>query len=678
MKLVLTVCFTLLCATFIWAAHPSDFIPPHSNEDETNINMKFYHIDVEFDLEKPFLSGAVYMEFVATQPNVKDIALDIGEGLKVTKVEGASEFKQKGEQLMVTLDTEPLEKEARFQIKVFYEGTPVNVEVEVDGAKVKKGLIYKERGAEGKKNLLIVTAAYPQLGYKWFPCKRGIGDKVDSIYVDVTIAKKTGLAEIKGKEQKIPYQAVSNGVLEAVVKVDEDKLKFKWRHRHRIAPHHVVVAISNFAKVEGEYSAKGEQFPLNFYVLPENLEQSQATMQRCPEIMACLTRTFGSYPFIDEGFSVIETGLQLGLDGMPTQTAVLVEDLKSFHMYQVVHQAAAMWFGNHISPEEWQDAWIPEALATYAEAMWQEYKRGLNVLQIIMDEKEYFEGGKLYLENEADYSKERLSKKGMYAIHMLRGMMGDTYFFEALKGITGLKRSRSTYISTKKFQEICEYYASENIDRKFGFFFDQWVYGEFFPIYNVTWEIPKKGELKVTVRQEKRETQPNLFKMPYKVRIVFTDGTVREETIDMNDVKGEAVEVFTFKVDKEVKEFLFDPANWIFKELQYTRQVMSTKWPITDMKIETSQGRRKVDVSFNVQKKQDIKIELLRKADGVKLTEDELVNTQVLEKANGEKTMPFKIPVGVKDRDVFILRISGKSDVYTKELRIVQLEEKFR
>ena len=78
MKLVLTVCFTLLCATFIWAAHPSDFIPPHSNEDETNINMKFYHIDVEFDLEKPFLSGAVYMEFVATQPNVKDIALDIG------------------------------------------------------------------------------------------------------------------------------------------------------------------------------------------------------------------------------------------------------------------------------------------------------------------------------------------------------------------------------------------------------------------------------------------------------------------------------------------------------------------------------------------------------------------------------------------------------------------------
>lgn len=680
MKSVLIFCFTLFCASWIRAIHPSD-ITPHQpatiTGEVSNIDMKFYHIDVEFALDKPFLAGAVYMEFVATQSDVTEFMLDIGEGLKVTKVDGASEFKQTGEQLYVKLSSDPLKKEEKGTIKVYYEGTPVNVEVAVDGAKVNKGLIYKERGSDDKKNLLIVTTTYPQLGYKWFPCLKGIGDKADSIYLDITIAKKSGLVEINGKDQKVPYQAISNGVFAGTEKLEDDKLKFKWRHRHRIATHHVVVAISNFAKVEGEYKSKDYTFPLEFYVFPENLEQSQATMQRLPEIMACLTRTFGDYPFLNERFAVIETGLQLGLDGMPMQTAVLVEDLKSFHMYQVVHQAAAMWFGNHISPEEWQDAWITEALATYAEAMWQEYKRGLNILQIIMDEKEYLDKGKLYLESETDYSKELLSKKGMYVIHMLRGMMGDTYFFEALKGITGLKRNRSTYISTKKFQEICEYYASENVDRKFGFFFDQWIHGEYFPIYNVAWETSKKGELKVTVRQQKRETAPELFKMPYKIKILFTDGTVQEETIDMDKVKGLEEEIFTFPVTKEVQEFQFDPANWIFKELQYTRQVINTKTPINDMKIETSEGRRKVNISFNVVKKQDVKIELWRKADGVKLLKDELVNTQVLEKAEGEKNLPFKIPVGIKDRDVFILRISGKSDIYNKELRIVQLESKF-
>ncbi len=134
-------------------------------------------------------------------------------------------------------------------------------------------------------------------------------------------------------------------------------------------------------------------------------------INRAPEIMACLTRTFGPYPYRNEAFNVTQVGFGLGVDGVPTQTNVLLEDLKGINMYKLVHEMANMWFGNHIAPLDWQDAWITEALATYSEAMWQEYKRGLNVYQIILDEKEYFEGGKLYLDNQSDYSEERLSKR---------------------------------------------------------------------------------------------------------------------------------------------------------------------------------------------------------------------------------------------------------------------------
>ena len=217
---------------------------------------------------------------------------------------------------------------------------------------------------------------------------------------------------------------------------------------------------------------------------------------------------------------------------MPTQSNVLLEDLKATNMYKVVHQMANMWFGNHISPKEWQDAWITEALATYAEAMWQEYKRGLNVYQIILDEKEYFDGGLLYLNKQEDFSEERLAKKGLYAIHMLRGVMSDSYFFETLKAITAGKRMKGkyskTYLSTQDFKEICEYYASENIEQKYDYFFDQWIYGEYFPIYKVKYSI-SGNKASLNILQEKRSSTPDFFTMPYKIQVILEDGTVSEK-----------------------------------------------------------------------------------------------------------------------------------------------------
>jgi aminopeptidase N len=673
----LSTLFFLSLSCLLWANGSGDETPKVS-DDESNINMKFYHVDVEFDLENPFIKGQVYMEFVAIKADVKNISVDIGEGLKVTKVEGATKFEQLEDEIQIELEGRPLKKEDRSKITIHYEGSPKTVEVDVDGEKVTKGLVYQDRG-EGKfKNRLIVTACYPQLGYKWFPCRKGLGDKVDSMYIDVTIAQKKGLAVIEDKEREIPYTAVSNGVLAGVSKAGEnkDKLKFKWRHRHRIAPHHAVVAISNFAKLDNEYKGKGYAYPIEFYILPENIQEAQATIRRSTEIMACLTRTFGPYPFKDERFAVIEVGMPLGLDGMPTQTAVLVEDLKSFHMYQVVHQAAAMWFGNHISPEEWQDAWITEALATYAEAMWQEYKRGLNVFQIILDEKEYFEGGKLYLDNIKDYSKERLSQRGVYVIHMLRGIMGETYFYETLKGITGLKRHRSTYLSTKKFQEICEYYASENIPQDYSYFFDQWVRGEFYPVYEIDYTVDK-GQVMVKVRQKEYETQPATFKMPMKVVVEYEDGSVDKDIVI--DIEAKAEQEISFEVDrsKNVKKVQFDPSNWIFKDLRFVRKIESTKAPFENLKIELSDERRKVNISFDSPKKQNIVVELIKVADGTKLLEDEVVATQDLGKIKGSKELNFKIPVPVKSRGVFRLRITGKSEVITKEIRVKQVVKRF-
>ena len=90
----------------------------------------------------------------------------------------------------------------------------------------------------------------------------------------------------------MPIIAVSNGVLEGIEKVEGGKKKYKWRHRYRIAPHHVLLSISNYSRVESEFKGKGYQFPINFYIFPEKFKESSAMMRRVPEIMTCLTNTF--------------------------------------------------------------------------------------------------------------------------------------------------------------------------------------------------------------------------------------------------------------------------------------------------------------------------------------------------------------------------------------------------
>ena len=181
----------------------------------------------------------------------------------------------------------------------------------------------------------------------------------------------------------------------------------------------------------------------------------------------------------------------------------------------------------------------------------------------------------------------------MYAIHMLRGIMTDAYFFETLKAIVEGKRvkdpSNKNFLSTKRFQKICEYYASENIDRDYTYFFEQWIKGEYYPEFRVSYTTGS-GKLNLNVKQDERNTAPAAFTMPVKIEIVMEDGSRRKETLKY--IKAE--QNFEFEIEGTVKDVLFDPDNWIFKDLKYIRKVMNEKFALQNPEITTSENRRTI------------------------------------------------------------------------------------
>ena len=71
---------------------------------------------------------------------------------------------------------------------------------------------------------------------------------------------------------------------------------------------------------------------------------------------------FGAYPFVSFGSIVDDDTLGYALE---TQTRPVYSRLASEGT--VAHELAHQWFGNAVSPERWQDIWLNEGWATYAD-----------------------------------------------------------------------------------------------------------------------------------------------------------------------------------------------------------------------------------------------------------------------------------------------------------------------
>ena len=82
--------------------------------------------------------------------------------------------------------------------------------------------------------------------------------------------------------------------------------------------------------------------------------------------------------------------------------------------------------------------------------------------------------------------------KASWVVHMLRGVVGDTDFF------AGLAEYRAQYgygtATTEQLRDVMESVSGLDLDA----FFQQWIYGEYFPVYRATW-APVSGGVELTI-----------------------------------------------------------------------------------------------------------------------------------------------------------------------------------
>jgi aminopeptidase N len=185
--------------------------------------------------------------------------------------------------------------------------------------------------------------------------------------------------------------------------------------------------------------------------------------------MSFLEDLFGRYPF--EAFGAIVDDDSVGY-ALETQTRPVYSHVASENT--IAHELGHQWFGNAVSPADWQDIWLNEGWATYIEWLWAEHQGKATVTKQFTDAVAELDRKNLWALDIADPGRdnlfvEQIYRRGGAAIHALRAEVGDAAFFEGAREWLG--RYDDSSATTEDFEAVMEEASGQPLDA----FFNDWL-----------------------------------------------------------------------------------------------------------------------------------------------------------------------------------------------------------
>jgi aminopeptidase N len=498
------------------------------------------------------IKGDVTLDLRAVQAPLDTLYFDLSANMTADSVIVNGEkmrFARPGDAVLVRSPT-VLEAGEIAQVRIFYQGRP---------AQSGFGAFTWSTHA-GKP--LIWTLSEPEGSREWWPCKDRPDDKADSL--DVFVRTPTGLV------------ATSNGLLTETSNHQDGSKTFHWKHRYPITTYLVSVTAGDFDRIEDHYvDAEGDSMLVEHFVYPETKSMAEIDFSITPAAIDVFSQRFGPYPFMDEkyGHTLFPWG-----GGMEHQTNTsyggsLITGLHTWD-WVLVHELGHQWWGDMTSPADWRDIWLNEGFATYSEALWAEHVYGLSGYHRYMTEGTVVHdpSGPLY-DPILLFDGNTVYNKGGWAVHMLRGVLGDSLFFASLTEYRNRTAYRST--TTAEFQSIVEEVANRPMD----WFFQPWVYGTDRPHYAVSFlRLGEPGLPSVAVHVEQTQDEPEFFEMPLDVQIDLEGGGLVRKRI-WNDRDHADLEL---ELPAAASGVTLDPDDWILDAVEtvpYTMHITMADLP---------------------------------------------------------------------------------------------------
>ena len=511
------------------------------NQNQEKIDIKFYELNLDIDFNSSRLRGSVTVNGVIGNIYPDFIELDLYDNMTVDSILQNNIpilYLHENDMLKIPISDITLDDENLFSLTIFYQGTPDHC-----GA---GGFKFDEHQNIG--HVWTLSEAY--CARSWWPCKDDPSDKADSVNIIVSVPIEPA------------YIVASNGLLSSTT-INNNKKTYFWKERYPITTYLVSLAIYPYTKWVDQYVSpiSSDTMLIEHYVFPDRYEASYPNYSLTNEMLSFFSELFGEYPFISEKYG--HADFTWG-GGMEHQT---LSSMGSFSQNLMVHELGHSWWGNLITCKTFNDIWLNEGFARYCQALWAEHMYGREAYFDFMNNHAYYGAGTIYVENPSSnsqiFSAGLSYNKASWVLHMLRHKVGETMFFDILKSYASNDSLSYNAASTSDFQKVCEDISGLDFEQ----FFQQWIYGEKYPKYELSWWHEGNGIYNVKIDQVQSY---NFFSMPIDLKFSGSAGPMLVDTtiVIENNNSSQLYEFSGFNF--LVENVMLDPENWILKEATYS------------------------------------------------------------------------------------------------------------
>lgn len=505
----------------------------------TNVyDVRYVHLDLELERSSNAVAGTVSTTAMALQP-LNQYIVELHSNLSISNVSINGQgvpYQRNGNVVTATLPNS-IPQGQTFMASITYAGTPPN-------GGFFNGLSNGSSPSWG--NQVTWSLSQPYSARDWWPVKQSLTDKIDSCRIWISTSNQN--------------KAGSNGLLESITPLSNNRHRYEWVHRHPIDYYLLSVSVSTYV----EYAITA--YPVNsppVYILnyiydnPGTLPNFQADIDETVDMMEEFSELFGPYPFADEKYGHCMAPFSGGMEHQTMTTQGF------FNRDLTAHELGHQWFGDHVTCSYWREIWLNEGFASYSEYLFREQIQNGNALgwmnathTNVMSSP----GGSVNVPDTTDVSRMFSSRltydKGAAILHTLRSIINnDSLFFSELR--LYLQTYGGSTASVPQFKALMENHSGVN----FSDFFQEWYYGEGFPTFSIEY-LHLNDTLWLSVSQTTSvPTSVPFFHVPLELRVQRPSG---DTVVRMNLTQPTSTAIVP--CTGSLTGLVIDPNQWLINQ----------------------------------------------------------------------------------------------------------------
>jgi len=472
------------------------------NPNTLNYDLQYVRLELDLDPTQQYIAGTVTSHFKMLQ-NSPDIYFDLKNNLTVSNVKYHGQdltFQQLSTDEIRINFPSALTAQTTDSLSITYSGIPSTVEHAFVATTTPAG------------DPILATLSEPFGAKQWWPTKQSMNDKIEKLDIKISTPSQ--------------YTVGSNGKLMSETILGNGRKLTYWQTNYPIPAYLFALGISNYTKLNSTITTTNSSFPFLNYVYPSwATSDTQANLDWTAESMQIFEDYFGLYPYRNEKYGHMQFNWGGGMEHA-TMTS-----MGYYGLDLIAHELAHQWFGDKLTCGAWNDIWLNEGFATMGEYLVFEKllmspSQFQNYLQNEMNDITSAPNGSVYIPDNELYSGRifngRLTyTKGGYVLRMIKWILGDNQFYAMLKAYQSNPEFEYNYVKTNDFRDFLSSYTG----RDFTDFFNDWIYGEGYPTYQIKWnQNTTSKKLTFQVGQTRSSSTVSFFELPLPIKVSGVGG----------------------------------------------------------------------------------------------------------------------------------------------------------